>query len=138
MELCNCSGVVHSECIYSRTSMARTLMACLPCLSRTRSWISMVPYMILLWSNFCIYVFMLLFSFSIFNDLRNTKNSDCRYLIYGTRVPRAQLYIETNTGWLELSLNGNNFHGPKPVGAIEVLLCIHLNYEIIVISLVYY
>ena len=49
-----------------RTSVARTLMVCLPCLIRTCSWVSMIPYMILLWSNFCIYVFMLLFSFSTF------------------------------------------------------------------------
>ena len=45
--------------------MAQTLKARLPCLNETRSWIPMVPYMGLLWSNFCIYVFLLLFLFSI-------------------------------------------------------------------------
>ena len=38
------------------TLMARTLMACLPCLTRTGSLVPMIPYMRLLWSNFCIYV----------------------------------------------------------------------------------
>ena len=52
------------------SSMARTLMAHLPCLTRTHSWAPMVPYMRPLCSNFCIkcYVFMLLFSFSVFSD----------------------------------------------------------------------
>ena len=53
--------------------MAQTLMAHLPCLTRTRPWVPMIPYMRLLWSNFCIYVFMLLFSFSIFSDRRSLK-----------------------------------------------------------------
>ena len=50
---------------YSRTSMARTPMAILSCPTRTCSWVPLIPYMRLLWSNFCIYGFMLLFSFSI-------------------------------------------------------------------------
>ena len=58
---------------YSRTSMARTLMARLPCLTRTRSLVPMIPYMRVLWSNFYIYVFMLSFSFSIFSDRRSLK-----------------------------------------------------------------
>ena len=33
----------------------------------------MVPYMRLLWSNFYIYVLMLLFLFSIFSDLQSLK-----------------------------------------------------------------
>ena len=37
----------------------------LPCLTRTCSRTPMVLYMRLLWSNFCIYIFMMLFSFSI-------------------------------------------------------------------------
>ena len=35
---------------YSITAMARTLMARLPCLTRTRSWGPMIPYIVLLWS----------------------------------------------------------------------------------------
>ena len=49
--------------IYSRTSMARTLTTCLPCLTRTRTWVPMIPYMRFLWSNFRKYVLMLLFYF---------------------------------------------------------------------------
>ena len=48
--------------------MARTMMARLSCLTRTRSWGPIILYMRLLWSNFCFYVFMLLFSFPIFSD----------------------------------------------------------------------
>ena len=59
-----------------RTSLAETLMARLPCLTRTHSWVPMMPYMRLLWSNFCFYVFMLLFSFSIFSDRRSLKIED--------------------------------------------------------------
>ena len=50
------------------TSMNQTLMARLPCLSRTRSWVPMIPYLRHTWSNFCNYGFMLLFSFSTFSD----------------------------------------------------------------------
>ena len=53
--------------------MSRTLMARLPYLTRTRSLVPMIPYMRLLWSNFCIYAFMLSFSFSIFSDRRSLK-----------------------------------------------------------------
>ena len=51
--------------------MARTLMARLPRMTRTRSWIRMIPKMRLLLSNFCIYVSTLLFSFSFFSDRRS-------------------------------------------------------------------
>ena len=53
---------------YSWTSVAWTLMARLPCLTRTHSWVPMIPYMRLLWS-----VFMLLFSFSVLSDRRSLK-----------------------------------------------------------------
>ena len=59
--------------MYSRTSMARTLLAGLLCLTRTGSWVPLIPYMILLWSNFSIYVLLLLFLFSIFSDQRSLK-----------------------------------------------------------------
>ena len=51
--------------------MAQTQMALYPCMSTTCSWVTMIPYMRALWSNFCIFVFMLLFSFSIFSDLQS-------------------------------------------------------------------
>ena len=35
---------------------------------RTRSWVPMILYMRFRWSNFCIYVSMLLFSYSIVSD----------------------------------------------------------------------
>ena len=68
------------QAYYGRTSMAQTLMAHLPRLTRTRSWVPMIPYMRLLWSNFCLYVFMLLLSFSVFSDrwslkIENENNS---------------------------------------------------------------
>ena len=75
----------------------------------------------ILWSNFCIYVFLLLFLFSIFSDWQSLKieyenkkheNSNCSSLIHGTRVPRVQVHVETNPGWLELPLTGTDFHGP--------------------------
>ena len=53
--------------------MARTLLARLPYLARTGSCAPIIPYTRLLWSNFCIYVSMLLFSFSCFSDLRSLK-----------------------------------------------------------------
>ena len=61
----------HTECsakcaqgnVYiSRSLMARALMARLPWLTRARSWVPMISYMRLLWSNLCIIFFMLLFS----------------------------------------------------------------------------
>ena len=74
----------------------------------------------LLWPNFCIYVFVLLFSFSIFSDRRSLKienekeNSDRKSQIYRTRVPRVQfINIETYPGWLELPLIRTYFHGPR-------------------------
>ena len=48
-------------------------MAPIPCLTRTPSWAPVVPYIRHLWSNYCIYVFILLFSISIFSDLRSLK-----------------------------------------------------------------
>ena len=52
---------------------------------------------------------MLLFSVSKIKI--TAQKSDRRSLIYETRVPRVEVYIETNPGWLELSLTGTNFHG---------------------------
>ena len=84
----------------------------------------MVPCMRLLWSNFCIYVSMLLFSFSIFKDLQslkiekennNTKTVTTEVSYIGTQVPRVQVYKETNPGWLELPLTRTNVHGLKPI-----------------------
>ena len=124
---CNCGEV---KLKYGRTSMARILMVRLPCLTRTHSWGHMFPHMRLLWSNFCIYITMLSFTFSISSDRRSLKwkwklqyeNSDRRSPIYRTRVSGVQsINIETYPGWLELPLTGNNFNGPKPVRATEVL-----------------
>ena len=56
-----------------RTSVAQILMARLPCLTRTGFCAPMVTYMRLLLSNFCFYVSMLLFSFSIFSDCQSLK-----------------------------------------------------------------
>ena len=42
---------------YIRTAVARTRTGCIACLTRTRSWVHMIPYMRLLSSNFYIYVF---------------------------------------------------------------------------------
>lgn len=50
---CELSGNVY---IHSRTSTAPALIARLPYLTTTLSWIPMVPYMGLRLSNFCIYV----------------------------------------------------------------------------------
>ena len=58
---------------YSRTSRAQTLMARLPCLTRTCSWVLMSPCMRLLWSNISIYAFRLLFSLCVFSDRRSLK-----------------------------------------------------------------
>ena len=84
----------------------------------------MILCMRLLWSNFCIFVFMLLFSFSIFSDWQSFKieneNNSTKTPIYRTRVKF--INIETYTGWLELPLTGTSFQGPKPVRATEFLL----------------
>ena len=64
-------GLTKRHCLdsmYRKTSMAQTLMACIPCLARTHFWVPVLPYMGYLWSNFCIYVFLLFFSFSVFSD----------------------------------------------------------------------
>ena len=79
----------------SRTLMAQKLKNCLPWLTRTHSWVPMVPFMSLLWSNFCIYIFMLLLSFSIFsgqgslkiaNENKNTKTLtlEASYIVLGS------------------------------------------------------
>ena len=104
--------------MYSRTSMARTLMACIPCLTRTCPWVPIVPYTRLLFS---VGVFMLLFSSSIFSDqwslkVGNEKNSmkmltaEVSYMRLGS-LEFVQVYIETNPGWLELPLTDTNFYG---------------------------
>ena len=69
---------------------------------------------------------MLLFSFSIFIDRRSLKieneNHTMKTLTAEVRVPRVQVYIDTNPGWLELPLTRTIFHGPRPVRATAVLL----------------
>ena len=109
--------------------MACPLIVRLSCLTGTHSWVPMIPYMRLLWSNFCIYAFMLLFSFSIFSDRRSLKieneNNSTKTLkphIEDQRPKSSAYNIETYPGWLELPLTGINFRGPKPVRATEVLL----------------
>ena len=54
------------------TSIARTQMACLPCVTRTHSWVPMVSYetSVVKFLHLC---FMLLFSFSVFSDRRSLK-----------------------------------------------------------------
>ena len=80
--------------------MARTLMARLLTLTRTRSCDPMIPYMGILWSNFCIYLFMLLFSFSVFSDRRLLKIENENN---NTKTPTAESpYI--GLGTLEFSL----------------------------------
>ena len=98
----------------------------------------MITYMRPVWSNFCIYLFMLLFSFSIFSDrwslkIENLNNSMNTLTpespINRTRVPRVQFIDkETYSGWLELPLPlpGTNFHGPKPVSTTKVRLYIEM------------
>ena len=115
----------YSSYYYSRTSTAQTLMARLPCLTRTRFCVPMIPYMRLLLSNVCIYVFILFFSFSIFSDRRSLKienennkhkNSDNRSPISRTKVHRVQLMnIETYPAWLELPLTWTSIHSPTSV-----------------------
>ena len=85
---------------YSRTSMARSLLARLSCLTRTRSWVPMIPFVGLLWSIFCMYVFMLLFAFSIFSDRRSLKIENENYSMIAL-IAEAP-YIDPES--LELSL----------------------------------
>ena len=80
--------------------MAQTLMACLPCLTRTCSWVSMVRYMRLLWPNFCVYVFILLFSVSVFSDQWSLKIEN--EINYMKIVPPEVKYMVLES--LELSL----------------------------------
>ena len=63
--------------------------------TRTRSWVPMVSYMRLPWSNFCIKVFILLFSFSIFSD-RTSLKTENEYNSIKTLT--AEVYIYGN-GW---------------------------------------
>ena len=60
---------------------------------------------------------MLLFSFSVLSDRWSLKkaneNNSTKTLARETRVPRVQVYIETNPGWQELPLTGTNFYGPS-------------------------
>ena len=78
---------------------------------------------------------MLVVSFAFFSDCRSLKNekgekkkknkhqkSDHRSLIYGAGVPRVEVYIETNPGWLELSLTGTNFNGPSLLEPLKFFL----------------
>ena len=102
-------------------------MACLLSLTRTHSWVPMISFMKLLWSNFCLYIFMLLFSFSIFSDRQSLKieNEINNIKTLTAEAPYIGLHFinkETYPGWLELPLTGSNFHGPKPARATEVLL----------------
>ena len=72
-----------SEAFLTYSSMARTLMARLLCLTSTRSLIPMVPYMKLLWSDFFLHlwfhavIFIFYFSnrraLNIDNENNNTK-----------------------------------------------------------------
>ena len=77
----------------------------------------MAPYKRLLWSNFCIHVFMLLFSFSIFTEQRSLKieneNTSMKILTAEVSYMGLGIYTETNPEWLELPLTGTNIHGPS-------------------------
>ena len=70
---------------------------------------------------------MLLFSFSIFSDRRSLKieiENNTKTLT--AEVSNRTRIIETYSGWLELSLTGTNFHGPKSVRGTEVLLYVDI------------
>ena len=73
----------------------RTLMARLPSLVRTRSWVPMISYIRILWPNFCIYVFMLLFSFYIFSDRRSPKIENENYSTKALAVEAPYIGIES-------------------------------------------
>ena len=71
--------------------MARILMARLPCLELV-TYLFLGPYdpiFEFLWSSFCIYGFMLLFSFSVFSDRRSVKieNKNTRSKILTAEAP---------------------------------------------------
>ena len=109
------NSFLKSASAYSRTSTAQTLMALLPCLTRTHSLVPMVPY-----NETSVYneisAFMFSYCFFYFLYLVTSSQHENYYWrshIYGTRVPGVQVYIETNPGWLELSLDQTNFHGPS-------------------------
>ena len=92
-------------------------MARLPCLTRTRCLVPMIPYMRLLWSNFDTVIFIFSFSdrrsLKIENENNSTKTSTIK-TPYRTRVPRVQfINIKTYAGWLELPLIGTNFMFPS-------------------------
>ena len=67
------SKIYHAKCNRISLEIAQILMARLPCLTRYRSWVPMSSYTRLLWSDFCNYVFLLLFSLSVFSDRRSLK-----------------------------------------------------------------
>ena len=80
------STIYHAKCNRISLEIAQTLMARLPCLTRYRSWVPMNSYLRLLWSDFCIDVFLLLFSLSVFSDWwskwKQQQETDRRSLIY--------------------------------------------------------
>ena len=78
----------------------------------------MVPYIRILLSFFCIYVFMLLLKI----ENENTSTKTLPAAVSYTGLGSLELSLYRNLPWLELPLTGSNFHGPKPVGATEVLL----------------
>ena len=95
--------------------MAQTLVARIPCLTRTRSLVAMVPFMRPLWSNFCIYVLMLLLSIiSIFCDRRtleieyenNSTNTLTAEILNRTRNARVQGPVVQSIVSLTSSLRG--------------------------------
>ena len=99
-------------------------MACLPCLTRTRSWVPMGPFMKIS-SQMCALMFPCFF-FSIFSDRRSLKieneNNNTKTLTTEELGSIEFSFIKAYPGWLELPLTVHNFHGPKPVRATEVLL----------------
>ena len=85
----------------------------------------MVPYIKFVLSDFCIYVFMLLVSFSILAEQQSLKIENQNN---STNTLTAEVSV-IGLGSLEFSiyrnlprLAGTNFHNPKPVQATEVLL----------------
>ena len=102
-----------TKCHYSRTSMARTLMARLPRLVRTRSW---VP-----WNKFHSCRFRIVFFFILRNGIL------CVLIRIASVIEKTSLLYHLtwriiNPQWLELPLSRTIFHSPKGVRAIEVRL----------------
>ena len=104
---------------YSRTSVAQPLLLIYPA-----SWVFMISYTRLLWSNFCICFPVVIFIFKNENNNRKTLTAEASYTVHiYTRVPRVQIInTETYPGWLELPLTGTIFHAPSSVRVTEVLL----------------